>query len=327
MTPLSAQEAEALFGRILDGALPDAEVAGLLSTLADRGETADEIVGAARAMRARMVAITAPPGAIDVCGTGGDGQHSLNVSTAVALVTAACGVPVAKHGNRAASSKCGGADVLEALGLNLEQASQRAADSLDDLGLAFLFAPLHHPALARLAPIRRALGRKTIFNLLGPLVNPAHVSRQLIGVASPALLPRYADAVAGLGVAQALIVSGDEGLDEVSIAGPTSVRAVGLAFPAPAITPQDAGLACHPLATLAGGDAAHNAQALRRLLMSAQDTPADRAYRDTVLLNTAAALLVAGEVQTLADGVEEAREAIDKGLAKTLLDCWISFCA
>jgi anthranilate phosphoribosyltransferase len=315
---LSLPEAEALFGRMLDGGMADDEIATTLIELADRGETAAEVAGLVRAMRARMKRITAPAGAIDVCGTGGDGQHSLNVSTAVALVVAACGVPVAKHGNRAASSKAGGADTLEALGLNLARASELAEETLPDLGIAFLFAQAHHPALARVGPIRKALGRRTIFNLCGPLANPAGVTRQLVGVAQPGLIALYKESMELLGTEAALIVSGAEGLDELSIEGTSYMAAIGLP-PLPAeVRPEDAGLPSHPLEDLRGGDAAHNAEALRRLLLGEAG-----AYRDAVLLNSAAALLVAGQAEDWFEGVEEAAEAIDKGLAKALLDCWI----
>ncbi|MEY4670757.1 MAG: anthranilate phosphoribosyltransferase [Pseudomonadota bacterium] len=318
---LSLGDAEALFGRMLDGQMADDEISQTLIELADRGETAAEVAGLVRAMRARMTRVTAPEGAIDVCGTGGDGQHSLNVSTAVALVVAACGVPVAKHGNRAASSKAGGADTLEALGLNLARASELAEQTLPDLGIAFLFAQAHHPALARVGPIRKALGRRTIFNLCGPLANPAGVTRQLVGVAQPTLIALYKDAMELLGTEAALIVSGAEGLDELSIEGTSYMAAIGLP-PLPAeLRPEDAGLSSHPLEDLRGGDAAYNAEALRRLLIGEAG-----AYRDAVLLNSAAALVVAGQAEDWFEGVEEAAEAIDKGLAKALLDCWIEIC-
>ncbi|MFM5949867.1 MAG: anthranilate phosphoribosyltransferase [Novosphingobium sp.] len=316
---MTLDEAEALFGRILDGLVPDDEIATTLIELADRGETAAEVAGAVRAMRARMKGITAPAGAIDVCGTGGDGQHSLNVSTAVALVVAACDVPVAKHGNRAASSQAGGADTLEALGLNLARASELAEATLPDLGIAFLFAQAHHPALARVGPIRKALGRRTIFNFCGPLANPAGVTRQLVGVAHPNLIALYREAMELLGTECALIVSGEEGLDELSIAGTSYCAAIGLPHFPTEVIPGDAGLIPHPLEELRGGDAHYNAAALRRLLDGEKS-----AYRDAVLLNSAAALVVAGQAGDWYEGAEEAAEAIDKGLAKALLDCWIT---
>ncbi|WP_088310844.1 anthranilate phosphoribosyltransferase [Novosphingobium sp. B 225] len=315
---LSLSESEHLFARMLDGEMADDAIAATLIELADRGETAAEVAGAVRAMRARMKRVSAPHGAIDVCGTGGDGQHSLNVSTAVALVVAACDVPVAKHGNRAASSKAGGADTLEALGLNLARASEMAETTLSDLGIAFLFAQAHHPALGRIAPIRKTLGRRTIFNLLGPLANPAGVTRQLVGVSHPGLIALYREAMLLLDTEAALIVSGAEGLDELSIAGTSYVAGIGLPGFLTEVRPEDAGLPSHDLADLRGGDAAFNADALRRLLQGETG-----AYRDAVLLNSAAALLVAGQVEDWLEGVEEAAEALDKGLAKALLDCWI----
>jgi len=315
---MTLAEAEALFARMLDGGMADDEIAATLVELADRGETAEEIAGAVLAMRARMIPVVAPDSAIDVCGTGGDGQHSLNISTAVSIVVAACGVPVAKHGNRAASSKAGAADTLEALGLNLAEASARAEMTLSEIGIAFFFAQAHHPALGQIAPIRRALGRPTIFNLIGPLANPAGVTRQLVGVATPALVTLYRNAMALLGTEVALIVSGEEGLDELSIAGPSRIAAIGLDLPDTSMTPEQAGLPRHALEALRGGDAAFNAAALHRLLMGETG-----AYRDAVLLNASGALIVAGEVRDWRHGVEEAAEALDKGLAKALLDCWI----
>ncbi|MFC3099529.1 anthranilate phosphoribosyltransferase [Altererythrobacter lauratis] len=318
---LSFAEAELLFGQMLDGKMADAEIRELLIDMADRGETAEEIAGAASAMRARMKRITAPANAIDVCGTGGDGQHSLNISTAVALVVAACGVPVAKHGNRAASSKAGAADTLEALGLNLSRAGEMAEQTLPDIGIAFLFAQVHHPALKWVMPIRREIGRRTIFNLLGPIANPAGVSRQLIGIANPAYVPIYRDAMQLLGMDKVMIVAGMEGLDELSIAGPSRVATLGIDGISDTVLPDDAGLARHKLDAIRGGDAAFNAAALRRLLEGEEG-----AYRDAVLLNAAGALIVAGEAAGWREGVEEAAEAIDKGLAKALLDCWIAAC-
>jgi anthranilate phosphoribosyltransferase len=315
---LSLAESETLFGSMLDGEMSDAEIKATLIDMAERDETPEEIAGAIRAMRARMIRVRAPEGAIDVCGTGGDGAHSLNVSTAVAIVVAACEVPVAKHGNRAASSKAGGADTLEALGLDLDRAAETAEATLADLGIAFLFAQKYHPALGRIAPIRREIGRRTIFNLLGPACNPAGVKRQLIGVARPDFLPVYAGALELLGYEDAMLVAGDEPLDELSISGGSSVVRLGHA--AQRITPETAGLPRHPAEALKGGDAQYNAAALGRLL--AGETGA---YRDAVLLNSAAALMVSGHANDWQSGVEEAAEAIDKGLAKALLDCWTQY--
>ena len=320
--PLSATEAANAFDLLFDGDLSDDDIAAFLVTMAKRGESATEIAAAARAMRARMIPIAAPAGAIDVCGTGGDGHHTLNVSTAVSLVVAAAGVPVAKHGNRAASSKAGAADTLEALGLDLDKAAERAEATLGDLGICFLFAQKHHPALKRFGPIRKAIGQRTIFNLMGPLANPAAVRRQLVGIARPAYVPIYAEALADLGVDRAMIVSGDEGLDELSLGGGNDVAEVtsqGLVAMR-RITPADAGLPTHPVEAIRGGDPSHNAAALRALLQGEHGP-----YRDAVLLNAAAALLVADAVADLREGVEEAAETIDRGLANALLNCWIAY--
>jgi len=318
--PLAEDESEAAFGAMLDGKVQDEDIARFLVALSDRGETSAEIAGAARAMRARLIPIKAPANAIDVCGTGGDGHHTLNVSTAVSLVVAACGIPVAKHGNRAASSKAGAADTLEALGLNLDRVAETAEATLDDIGICFLFAGRHHPSMGRIMPIRRAIGQRTIFNLMGPLANPAGVRRQLIGIARPAYVPIYADALARLGSDHSMIISGDEGLDELSLAGGNEVAVVGPSgFVMQRVSAADAGLHSSPVEAIRGGDPAHNADALRRLLMG-EEGP----YRDAVLFNAAGALMTAGEVTDWRSGVEEAAEAIDKGLAKALLDCWIA---
>lgn len=319
-SPLARESAAQAFADILDGTTSEAEIEAFLIALSERGETSIEIAEAARAMRARLIPITAPAGAIDVCGTGGDGHHTLNVSTAVSLVVAAAGVPVAKHGNRAASSKAGAADTLEALGLNLDRAAAAAEDTLGDLGIAFLFAQHHHPALARIGPIRRRIARRTIFNLMGPLANPAHVTRQLIGIARPDYAPIYAEALEQLGSEAAAVISGDEGLDELSTECPSIAVNVGCAALPTRIVPEDAGLPRHPLSAIRGGDPAENAVALRKLLQG-EKSP----YRDAVLLNAAAALMVAGRAPDLRAGAEEAAEFLDNGLANALLDCWIAY--
>ncbi|MVZ97005.1 anthranilate phosphoribosyltransferase [Sphingorhabdus sp. IMCC26285] len=316
--PLTADVAAEAFGLILDGKAAACDIQQFLTILSNREETSIEIAAAVREMRKRMIAIEAPAGTIDVCGTGGDGSHSLNISTAVAIVVAACDVPVAKHGNRAASSKSGAADTLEALGLNLDRASDTAQATLADLGICFLFAQKHHPALGALAPIRKAIGKRTIFNLTGPAANPAMVKRQLIGVARPDFLSVYAGALDLLGYDDAMLVAGDEPLDELSISGTSSIVRLGQTMVR--ITPETAGLPRHPVEDLKGGDAAYNAAALTRLLDGGTG-----AYRDAVLLNAAAALMVAGVVNDWHSGIEEAAEAIDKGLAKTLLRCWMEY--
>jgi len=319
--PLGYNAARQAFGAILDGLVDDDATGRFLTMLAERGETVDEIAAAAAEMRLRMRPVSAPSNAIDVCGTGGDGSHSLNVSTAVAIVVAAAGVPVAKHGNRAASSRAGAADTLEALGLDLSIAEQTAERSLADLGIAFLFAAHHHPALGRLAPLRRSLGRRTIFNLLGPLSNPAGVGRQLVGVPGQRHVTDHAAALARLGSSRVMSVHGLEGLDEISISGPTSIAILADGhITEGVITPEDAGLARHSRSAIDGGDAPYNARALRHLLEGASG-----AYRDAVLLNAAGALIVAEAVADWKSGVALAADAIDSGRAATLVESWIAY--
>ena len=314
-TALSEAESEAAFAAIMDGLATPAQIAGLLTAMRVRGETLAELTGAVRAMRSRMLAVAAPPGTIDVCGTGGDGFGTLNVSTATAFVVAACGVPVAKHGNRALSSRAGGSDVLAALGLHLDAGPAALGEQLRQTGLVFLFAPLHHPALRHAAAVRTELGFRTIFNLLGPLCNPAGARRQLTGVYDPAWLAPMAETLGRLGTERAWLVHGG-GLDELTLAGETLVaewRDGGLhRF---VVTPEQAGLIRAPVSAIAGGDAAANARALRALLRGERG-----AYRDTVLLNAAAALVIADRAETLADGAEQAASAIDTGAAYGLLD-------
>ncbi|WP_426258539.1 anthranilate phosphoribosyltransferase [Sphingomonas sp. DC1600-2] len=319
-SPLSRETAAQAFADLLDARTSESEIEAFLIGLTERGETSIEIAEAARAMRARLLPIDAPPGTVDVCGTGGDGHHTLNVSTAVSIVVASTGVPVAKHGNRAASSKAGAADTLEVLGLDMHRAGLCAEASLRDIGIAFLFAANHHPAMKRITPIRQRLGRRTIFNLMGPLANPAGVTRQLIGIARPDYAATYAAALEQLGTEAALVVSGEEGLDELSSAGRSVAVSVGQVDLPGIITPEDAGLPRHPVTAIRGGDAAYNAAALRRLLQGEAGP-----YRDAVLLNAAAALIVAGTSQSLSEGVEIARDAIDSGAANGLLDRWIAY--
>jgi anthranilate phosphoribosyltransferase len=318
-THLSEAEAREIFGWVLDGDVAEEEIARFLVALSDRGETAEEIAGAARALRMRLIPIAAPPGAVDCCGTGGDGHHTLNVSTAVSLVVAACGVPVAKHGNRAASSKAGAADTLEQLGLDMEAAGRTAEKTLAELGICFLFAKNHHPAMARIQPIRQRLGVRTIFNLMGPLSNPARVERQLIGIARPAYVPIYAAAKAKLGTKLTFIASGDEGLDELSLAGGNELAIVAQHdFEMRRVISVHANLPHAPVEAIRGGDAAHNARALQALLMGAPGP-----YRDAVCFNAAATLIVAGRTEDWAEGAEMAGEALDSGAAQHLLARWV----
>jgi anthranilate phosphoribosyltransferase/anthranilate synthase/phosphoribosyltransferase len=312
---LTEDEAEAAFATIMEGQASQAQIAALLTALHLRGETRAELTGAVRAMRARMAPIAAPPGAIDVCGTGGDGQGTLNVSTATAFVVAACGVPVAKHGNRALSSRTGGVDVLTALGLPIDLPFAAMQAQLLRANLTFLFAPRHHPGARHAAGVRAELGFRTIFNLLGPLANPAGVRRQLTGVYDPAWLPAMAETLGALGAEHAWVVHG-QGLDELTLAGETEVaewrEGTLRRF---RVTPEQAGLARAPVGAIAGGDAVENAAALRALLHGTRGP-----YRDTVLLNAAAALIVAGRAESLADGAGLAAGAIDRGAALNVLE-------
>ena len=312
---LSADDAEAAFAVIMSGEATPAQIGALLMAMRIRGETVPEIAGAVRAMRARMTAIAAPEGAIDVCGTGGDGAGTLNVSSAVTFVVAACGVPVAKHGNRALSSRTGGADVLTALGVNVDAPLERLETILKEAGAVFLFAPRHHPSMRHAAGPRVELGTRTIFNILGPLSNPARVKRQLTGVFSPTWTRPMAETLAELGHQAAWLVHG-LGLDELTVAGENQVTELrGGTIRDFVLTPEDAGLTRAPIAAIKGGDAAFNAAALTALLQGAPG-----AYRDTVLLNAAAALIVAGRVGDLRDGVEQAARTIGSGAALHALE-------
>ncbi len=312
---LSEAEAEAAFGIIMAGEATPAQIGGFLMLLRLRGETVPEMVGAVRAMRARMAAIEAPPGAIDVCGTGGDAAGTLNISTAVTFVVAGLGVPVAKHGNRALSSRAGAADVLVELGVNLDVPMPRLAGVLAQAGCAFLFAPRHHAALRHAAGPRVELGTRTIFNLLGPMANPARVTRQLTGVYDPAWLRPMAETLHALDTTHAWLVHG-AGLDELTLAGANHVVVLEHGRIAErTVLAEQAGLPSAPLAAIQGGDAAQNARALLALLHGEPS-----AYRDTVLLNAAAALIVAGQAASLREGAERAAQAIDDGAALAALD-------
>jgi len=320
---LGEAEAEEVFGWILDGETDDDAIARFLVDMSTRSETSDEIAGAARALRQRLIPVDAPDGTVDCCGTGGDGHHTLNVSTAVSLVVAACGVPVAKHGNRAASSKSGAADTLEVLGLDMEAAGKSAEKTLAELGICFLFAKNHHPAMGRIQPIRQKLGVRTIFNLMGPLSNPAGVKRQLIGIARPAYVPIYAAAKAKLVTDRTFIASGDEGLDELSLAGGNELADVqGNDFEMRRVLAVHANLPHAPVEAIRGGDPRHNARALEALLAG---TPGP--YRDAVLFNAAATLIVADRTDDWTEGAEIAAEALDSGKARTLLESWIAMAA
>jgi anthranilate phosphoribosyltransferase len=318
--PLSAEAAEDLFDRIFDGALTQDQLRTYLEATADRRPTVPEIVGAARSMRAHMLLVEAPPDAIDLCGTGGDGHGTLNISTAVSFVVAAAGVPVAKHGNRAASSKSGAADILEALGVKIGLAPDAASRVLAKTGIVFLFAQTHHPAMKHVGPVRAQIKRRTIFNLLGPLASPAKVSRQLVGVFAQEWLTPYAEALKALGSVRAMVAHGKDGLDEVTSTDITLVASLADGnISCGEIAPEDGGIERASLADLKGGSAAENAARLRALL-AGETGP----YRDIVLLNAAAALMVAGRAQDILAGMEQASDALASGAAATKLNALIA---
>ena len=317
---LTESEAEQAFSLIMSGAATEAQIGALLMGLRLRGETVEEIAGAARVMRANAHAIDAPEGAIDTCGTGGDESGTLNISTAAAIVTAACGVPVAKHGNRALTSKSGSADVLAALGVDLDAEMPLLERALWDNNITFLMASRHHAAMRHVMSARRDLGFRTIFNLLGPLSNPAGTRRQLIGVFAKNWVQPMAEVLARLGAEAAWVVHGSDGLDELTVTGPSYVAELKEGqIRTFEVTPEDAGLPRAKLEDLKGGDAIANARALRALLHG-QPGP----YRDVVLLNSAAALIVAGVVEDLRAGVERASQAIDTGNALATLERLVS---
>ena len=314
---LTEAEAAAAMARIMDGDVPAAQVAGLLIALRQKGERPAEIVGFARTMRARAVPLARPrPDALDTCGTGGDGANTFNISTVAAIVVASCGVAVAKHGNRSASSRCGSADVFEALGVDVAAGPGVAEACLAEAGLAFFFAPTYHPSMRHVAALRRELGVRTAFNLLGPLTNPAGARRQIVGVPRPELTELVAKALGMLGSERAWVVHGADGLDEISTTGYTKVsEARGGSVRTFYVHPADAGLPKASLSDLAGGDAAENAAIARRILSGIKGPG-----RDIVLLNAGAALLVAGAAASLAEGISRVAAAIDRGAAAATLD-------
>lgn len=318
-TPLDEDAAASAFAAIFDGKVSDDRLAAFLTALADRGETVTEIVAAASALRDRQIYALQATDAIDVCGTGGDGKHSLNVSTAVALTVAACGIKVAKHGNRAASSSSGAADVLAALGVP-ELPFERLGACLDTVGITFLHAARHHPAMARVAPVRRALGRRTIFNLLGPLANPAGVRRQLVGVFAADRVTPLAEALQRLGATRAMVVHGD-GFDEIAVTGTSDFALVSDGgVTSGRLAAGIAGVASHSAAALAGGDATYNASRLRNVL-----TGEAGAYRDIVVINAAAALRVADPALGWQAAADQARAALASGAAADVLERWRAF--
>jgi anthranilate phosphoribosyltransferase len=314
--PLTRAEAEAAFDALFEGQGTPSQMGGFLMALRTRGETVDEYAAAASVMRAKCNAVRAPAGAMDIVGTGGDGKGTLNISTATAFVVAGVGVTVAKHGNRNLSSKSGAADALTELGLNVMVGPDVVERCLAEAGIGFMMAPMHHPAIRHVMPVRAELGTRTIFNILGPLTNPAGVKRQLTGAFSGALIRPMAETLLALGSEKAWLVHGADGTDEISIVGATRVAAVeGGTVRDFTVHPEDAGLAPHPFEAILGGTPADNAAAFRALLDGAPG-----AYRDAVLLNSAAALIVADRAGTLSEGVALARESIDSGAASTKVE-------
>jgi anthranilate phosphoribosyltransferase len=313
---LSAGEMAELIGAIFDETLSPVRASALLAALAAKGETVDEVVGAARAMRERSVRVEhGLPLVLDIVGTGGDNAHTINISTTAAFIVAGCGVPVAKHGNRAASSACGSADVLEALGVNIDRAPEASARVLREHNIAFLFAQRHHPSMRAVGPIRRELGVRTVFNVLGPLTNPAGANRQLIGVARPEHVALVADALRTLGAEAGAVIHGSDGLDEISGEAPTDV----VQFDRDGVRRWTLDPAAYGVratrAEILGGDAATNAAALLAILEGERSPRAD-----LVLLNAALALVVASEAVDIDDGMARARTAVETGRARAALD-------
>ncbi|MEE2952624.1 MAG: anthranilate phosphoribosyltransferase [Pseudomonadota bacterium] len=312
---LSRKEAEDAFAILMSGEATPAQIGGFLMALRVRGESVEEIAGAVSAMRANMARVEAPAGTVDIVGTGGDNSGTVNVSTCSAFVISACGVPVAKHGNRALSSRSGAADVLAALGIDIDLKPDQLSQAIAEAGLAFLFAPNHHPAMRHVGPARRELGTRTLFNLLGPMTNPAGVKRLLIGVFGPEWVMPMAETLRELNTEAAWVVHGD-GLDEMAVSGTTEVAELKNGeIHTFTVDPKDVGLKRSPLSAIKGGEAADNALALSAVLNGEPS-----AYRDIVVLNSGGALVVSGRAATLAEGVAMAADAIDRGLAKASLD-------
>ena len=319
---LEPQVMETFIGAVMDGVVDDVVVAAVLAALRAKGETGAEVAAAARAMRARAVRVDVkdPGRSIDTCGTGGDGAETINISTTAAILVAAAGVPVAKHGNRSVSSRCGSADVLEAAGVVLDVTPKMMATLHDNVGIAFLFAPGLHPAMKAVMPVRRALGVRTVFNLLGPLTNPAGVERQVIGVWGPDVQELMAAALADLGARSALVVHSDDGLDEISVCAPTSVieirdREIAGRW---RVDPAALGIEVTDPASLKGGDVGENLRRMRAILGGEEESPA----ADAVALNAGAGLYVAGEVADLEEGFRRASEVRRSGAALGRLEKW-----
>jgi anthranilate phosphoribosyltransferase len=317
---LTEGEAERALETVMEGTVPPAATAALLTALRVRGESVPEIVGFARAMRRFAAKVEAPEGVVDTCGTGGDAKGTINVSTSAAFVARGAGVTIAKHGNRAATSQAGSADVLEALGANIELGPEQVGRCIEEVGIGFMFARTHHPAMRFVAPVRTELPFRTVFNLLGPLTNPAGAKRQVIGVFGGAYVQPVAEALRGLGAERALVVHGTDGMDEITVTEKTLVAEVGdKGIELYEVSPEDFGLARHAPDGLLGGDAHLNARILRDIL-SGEETGA---ARDVVLLNAGAAIYVSGKAKSIEEGVHLAEESIGGGAAERALEDFI----
>ncbi|MGA8417426.1 MAG: anthranilate phosphoribosyltransferase [Candidatus Dormiibacterota bacterium] len=313
---LDVGTARAVMDTMMEGEATPAQVGALVAALRTKGETVDELAGMVESMRDHATPVSLPVEAVDTCGTGGDAAGTFNISTAAALVAAGAGCPVAKHGNRAASSRCGSADVLEALGVVISLSPEGVRRCVVEAGIGFLFAPDFHPALRHVAPVRRELGIRTVFNVLGPLANPARVRHQALGVANARLTPLMAEVLRRLGHVHSLVFTGPDGVDELGVAGPAECFEVtAKRVRAFVLDPQDVGLEAAPLDAVRGGDAATNAETIRSLLDGERGP-----RRDVVLLNAAAVLVAADAVTTLVDGIAVARESIDSGAARRSLE-------
>lgn len=318
---LSQNNMTKVMSSIMSGEWSNEQIAAFLMGISMRGETVDEIIGAARVMRDKSWPINAPIGAVDCCGTGGDASGTYNISTAVAIVSAACGVPMAKHGNRSASSKSGAADVLESLGVNLDVPQKKLEEALELYNFAFLMAPRHHAAMKYVIPVRKSLGVRTVFNILGPLANPAQTEFQLLGVFDRSLLIPIAETLRALGTKRAWVVHGSDGLDEITTTGITHIAELKKnQIKEYTLSPQDFGLQSSIPKDLTGGPPEENAKSLRGILKGDMN-----AYRDIVLANSAAVLMIAGKTNTLTDAVDIAATAIDSGKALETLDHYIKF--
>lgn len=317
---LTFQEATETMTGIMEGKFGDAEIGGFLLALAVKGESAPEIAGFASAMREKMVPVDITVEAVDMCGTGGDGMGTFNISTAASFVVAGAGVPVAKHGNRSISSQSGSADVLGELGVDIQMPAEKAADCINEIGAGFLFAPAYHPAMRHVMPARKALGVRTVFNILGPLCNPAKVKRQVIGLFDGSLTEKMAEVLKLLGHESAMLVHGEDGIDEITSTGPTNISMLGGngSIQTMKFEPDQVGYELANIRDIHGGTAAENAKIMQSMFNGKKDP-----YRDVVVLNAAAGILVGGKASDFQEGVKLAEESIDSGAAKNVLDALV----